>query len=251
MSSAEWKLRQAERDVEVILAAASALEPKAREVFPRNVPELLSAALPSLEVRRERDLTVELIVSILDRDYGIDERHLLAEDRSKAQLGGFLYADDNRVLVFAETKYGVGFERFTVAHEGGHLVKEYLPTLADPRQTSMFESAERPRFVAHRDPPEHLLADGRSTGEAEGLTEMLLGLKAKKEAYRREVIANSVAAELLAPFREVIRVASTLAGRDRVAAVSDKFGVSKKAAAVRLAELHLLESDDRLLSLFT
>lgn len=249
MRSVDWKFEQAEREIAPVIAAASALDPKFHEAFPRNVEELLAVPLPALALRRETNLTVSLVVSILDRDFNIDQRGLL--QAGDGQLGGFVYADDNRVVIFAETRFGVGFERFTIAHEGGHLIKEYLPRRVDRRQTSLFDAPADKAFLAHRDPHAHFLADGRSTGQAEGLRTQLLALKAVEEAYLREVIANSIGAELLAPFRLVRRLAGEVERpSDRVVAVAEQFGISRKAAAVRLGELGLGGGEDGSLSLF-
>lgn len=249
MSSAAWKFEQAEREVAPVLAAAASLDQSIYEVFPRNIEELLAVPLPSLALRREANLTVGSVVRALEKDFDVDQRALL--DGGDGALGGFVYADDHRVVIFAETRFGDGFERFTIAHEGGHLIKEYLPHRGDRRQTSLFDAPRAAAFFAHRDPPANFLADGRSTGQAEGLRSQLVALKTREDAYRREVIANSIGAELLSPFRLVRRVAAEVDGdRERVVAVAERFGISRKAAAVRLGELGLVGGEDGSLSLF-
>ncbi|HEY4223250.1 MAG TPA: ImmA/IrrE family metallo-endopeptidase [Myxococcota bacterium] len=195
---ADWKHKKAERDVAALLRAAARVDPRCVDEFPRPIIDLLAASLPALELHRERDLDVARIVAVLLRDHGIHARHLLRAGNQK--VAGFTYADKARVVIFVETKRGAAFERFTLAHEAGHIVHDLLPWSGRARSSRAIFGADH---------------DSLSEG-----------------------IANAIAAELLAPWREVERIAE--GGADDPALVDvvrDTFGLSKSAARIRVDEL--------------
>ncbi len=74
-------------------------------------------------------------------------------------------------------------------------------------------------------------------------------LRSDRKAWLREVVANACAAELLAPHREVGRLLASLPqGTDPQAAVQSHFGLPRRAAEVRLADLGLAQqTSDHLL----
>jgi hypothetical protein len=214
-----------------------AIDPSVSDTFPRPIEDILAAALPALEVHRVRSLDVKGIVAQLGDSYGIDERSLL--EGGNESLGGFTYADMHRALVFVEVKYGTDFENFTLAHEAGHIAKELLPRLAQRHQSDMF-AVPTGRLIAHRDPPE-VIFDAVGFYAAQPIEVRLRSMKAKAEAWTREVIANACAAELLAPWTAVQRVvAAAPPSSNLVELVSTTFGLSGRAARIRLVELGLL-----------
>lgn len=236
----EWKHQQAERDVEGLLRAAARHDPAVLDTFPRSIVDILSASLPAVDVITVNGLDTKAVVERLADAYAIDQRCLL--DDGNAPLGGFTYADKDRALIFVETSYGPEFETFTLAHEAGHIVKELLPRLGARGQGSLFGGP--PIFVAHRDPPEVLIDASAVEELALPLEERLRALKAKADAWLREVKANSCAAELLAPWRDVQRLARDAPEHaDLVELARERYGISRGAARVRLRELGLLGVD--------
>ena len=233
----DWKHQQAERDVLPLLKPALAIDPTVEDTFPRPIEDILAAALPALEVHRVRNLDVKGIVAQLGDDYGIDERALL--DDGNESLGGFTYGDMQRALVFVEVKYGTDFENFTLAHEAGHIAKELLPRLAQRHQGDMF-AAPASRLIAHRDPPE-VIFDAGGFDTTQPIEVRLRAMKVKAKAWKREVVANACAAELIAPWRAVQRVvAAAPPSSNLVELVSTTFALSGRAARIRLIELGLL-----------
>jgi hypothetical protein len=234
----EWKHRKAETEVEPLLARAARLDGSLVHTYPRQVKDILCATLPvAFESRHE--LTARVVVEVLGDVYAIDHRDLLAD--GDGPLAGYTFARGNTAIVFSDPQYGEGFERFTLAHEASHLAVEYLPLLAGARQAELFGGTGAPAFFARRDPPGHIFVGtaGRPTGTSD-MVHQYARLRADKNAWLREVVANACAAELLAPHREVSRVlASMVQGADARATIQSFFGLSRRAAEVRLADLGL------------
>jgi hypothetical protein len=234
----EWKHRKAETEVEPLLKRAARLDEGLIRSYPRPIKDIVCAVLPVAFESRPQ-LTVAKVVEILGDVYAIDHRDLLAD--GDGPLAGFTFAKGETAVIFSDPQYGEGFERFTIAHEAGHIAVEYLPLLAGARQAELFGGAKAPAFYARRDPPGHIFVGtaGKPTGTSD-LVQQYARLRADKNAWLREVVANACAAELIAPHREVGRLLASLPrGVDRRDAVQSFFGLSRRAAEVRLADLGL------------
>jgi hypothetical protein len=235
----DWKHKKAATEVEPLLKRAARLDPELVSTYPRPIKDIICAALP-VAFESHRRLTVGTVVQLLGDVYGVDRRDLLAD--GDGPLAGYTFGRGETGVIFSDPQYGQGFERFTVAHEAAHLAVEYLPALARSRQAELFGGAPAPAFYARRDPPGHIFV---GTGEAPSGTSDLVTeyarLRSDRRAWLREVVANACAAELLAPHREVSRLLTSLPqGADLQAAVQSHFGLSRRAAAVRLADLGLV-----------
>lgn len=151
----------------------------------------------------------------------------------RVPLAGYTYARGRTAVVFSNPQYGPEFERFTIAHEIGHLVAEFLPRM-ESRQGDLFAAPEEP-YLAQRDPPAHIfIGEQNIPGTTPGLEARLR----ERAHWLREVVANSCAAELLAPHRIVAEAVTNITSYDaRLVLVQTRFGVSKTAAAIRLDEL--------------
>jgi Zn-dependent peptidase ImmA (M78 family) len=235
---ADWKHRQAERDVAPLLEAAAAIDPAIVQVFPRPLVEILSASLPALQIYEVENLTGKEIRRTLKDQYGIELGQCRATTSSS--LAGFTYADFQGVIVFVETKHGKDVARFTLAHEAGHIVKEVLPRLAAKRAPRLFPDEP---FFSH-DEPLDVIASGAAVPIDLGNDDVVRALRAQRRGWMREVVANIVAAELLAPWREVEKIARAAdGGLEAVDVVRDCFGLSRRAATIRLAELQVLDGE--------
>jgi Zn-dependent peptidase ImmA (M78 family) len=209
MTAPLWKQEKAEADLEPLLRRVRAVSPGLLEEFPRNLNEILAAALPSLMVRRKDNLVGADVKAVLQKELDI-KCEFIKDDQ---QLSGLTFATDQFVAIFIDTQFGEEAARFTLAHEGGHLATEYIPHLE--------KGALAGARVLRADPLENLAA-----------TE-------SKKSPRREVVANACAAGLLAPIKAVQDV--TAAGPlDLVETVRLRFGLSHQAATIRLMELGLI-----------
>jgi hypothetical protein len=244
--TSNWRHRKAETDVEPLMKAAARLDPSLLTTFPRSITDILCAAVSAAFERHSR-LTARVVVQVLGDVYGVDHRDLLRD--GDGPLAGYSFARGEMAVVFSDPQYGDGFERFTIAHEASHIVVEYLPLLAKSRQPELFGGSGEPALYARRDPPGHMFGgNADQVGSATGVPEGYAELQADRSAWLREVIANACAAELLAPHREVGRYLSSLpADADRTAHMQSRFGLSRRAAEVRLSELGFLQaSSDQL-----
>ena len=230
-----WKHHKAEEEVASLLQRAAHVDPDLIQAFPRSVEDLLCAVLP-VSFESHSALDARTIVDVLGDVYGVDHRELLAD--GNPAFAGYTFARGERAVVFSDPRHGEGFERFTRAHEAGHLVVEYLPILARAGQTSLFGGEAAPATYARRDPVGHLfLGDGPAASGAVNRDDYLR-LRADQSAWLREVVANGFAAELLAPYRGVCELLVALPpDADSAEALRTRFGLSYRAAEVRLADL--------------
>jgi Zn-dependent peptidase ImmA (M78 family) len=178
-------------------------------------------------------LTAGHVVETLRGKYKVEHDALPDE---KEKLGGYFYGIGTRAFIFYETQHGEGFERFTIAHEAGHLFLEFVPMLAS-RQQSLFEVSAKPVMFAARDTPGQLLHALDSFHQADA---SLIAEHRRRKRDLREIKANGFAAELLAPFQAVQKVVDEHPNKDHehyVALLEQTFKLSRTAARVRLAEL--------------
>jgi len=235
----DWKHRNAEQEVDALLQAVARQDASLLDVFPRPVEDLLTTVF-AVAFESYRNLSGRAIVEILRSIYRIENDELL--ENGDAPLAGYTFARGDFAVIFSESSFGEDFERFTKAHEAGHLVIEYWPRVANSKQPTLFGVEPGPVLYARRDPRSHIFMSG-SEERSEGVSpDDYRRLRADHEAWLREVKANGFAAELLAPHREVRQVVAGLPfGVRRVAAVRSRFGLSRSAAEIRLAELGLLD----------
>jgi Zn-dependent peptidase ImmA (M78 family) len=244
----DWKHRKAEREVSALLDEVARQNPALLEVFPRALEDLLASAFP-VSFESCSGLKVSQIVEILQRRYQVDDDDLLVD--GDVPLAGYTFARGDFAVIFSDSGLGEEYERFTKAHEVGHLVIEYWPQLARSKQPTLFGGEPGPALYARRDPPGNIFVSEASPGLDESAMDHYRRLKADHRAWLREIKANGFAAELLAPYREVQKLVSNIApGQGRLEALRARFGISRRAAEIRLTELGLLTSSNPARSLF-
>jgi hypothetical protein len=152
------------------------------------------------------------------------------------ELFGFLYCAGARAFVFVDPSYGEACARFTLAHELGHLFLEYRPLFDRSATQGNLFAMPPPANFFRRDGAD-TLARAIDSGSASA-ADVLLAEKNAPPARLNEVIANAFAAELLAPVDEVQRTVSGAIGLDAyVERVEKKFGLSRRAATIRVLEI--------------
>lgn len=237
------------REVALVLRTVAAQDPDLAGKLPRPLKQVISLGC---DVRPEpinvcfepkEGLHASYVTRTLHDKFKVRDDSL--RDDATDTLGGYLYAAGTRAFIFYETGHGEGFERFTIAHEAGHLFRELVPLLATARQGSLFEAPAEPKVVAARDTPGHLLRALDEPLDGDG---SLLAEYQRHKAIVREKKADGFAAELLAPFGEVRRLVTqhpNLEPEHYVALLQERFKVSRKMARVRLAELSEDASSDQ------
>lgn len=124
-------------------------------------------------------------------------------------VSGMLVLREGRALIAVNEEHHINRQRFTIAHELGHL------KLHSGEATVFIDDQSRKTF--YRDPV-----------ASEGVDE-------------KEIEANAFAAELLMPERDVLRALDgeflDPADEERVRALAHDFGVSPQAMSVRLSTL--------------
>jgi Zn-dependent peptidase ImmA (M78 family) len=214
----EWKHRQSEKEVFPVVHSAFLCDKSIVTSFPRSINTILCCSFP-ISFESRKSLRTSMIMDILQDVYHVYDSGVM--DEGDIELAGYTFARGGYAIIFSDPQFGEGFERFTISHEAGHLITEYFPLIANSCASRIFEV---------RDPKEHFF----------GNTEQI------KE--KREVIANLCAAELLAPYKEVGRLFSELPSHlDPVDAVKDHFGLSRRAARIRLLDLGLISESSGLL----
>jgi Zn-dependent peptidase ImmA (M78 family) len=133
----------------------------------------------------------------------------------EGDISGLLYRDEGRKVIGVNALDGRARQRFTIAHEIGHL-------LLHPGHTVIIDKLVKVNFRATASMP-----------------------VARREEERE---ANEFAAELLMPERLVKAYASDIVGEsvlfskdDLVRALAQRFDVSPLAMEYRLVNLHLLD----------
>lgn len=205
--------------------------------FPRKVDSIARAAMPrtTVEFRSLSRLSDDLVREVLHHDYKrIGD---LGIEPSGDILMGRAVVLNDRCLVFSNPDFGVGTERFTQAHELGHLALDLRKQIPDVDQIPMFTTEAERVLTMPRDLP--------------GVIPMDDGPGAPRRLDPKEVYANLFAAEILMPRAAVReRVAGIDDERERLAAVMKGFGVSMTAARVRLTMVGLRDASDPEMTLF-
>jgi hypothetical protein len=230
VSQSSFRINAAVGEVRPLLDVLRVNAPTLLTEFPRPLEAVAKAGADkvSVHVVALEQLSTESIARHLRDEFRRRDARVV-EDADA--LHGFLYCEGFAAFVFVDPSYGEACARFTLAHELGHLVIEYWPRVAPAEQTSLFvgsAASAEPKFMACRDTMLELApALDRAT-------------PAQVRAGRalREVKANAFAAELLAPKDEVIRRVRNVRDRaERVQVVISSFGLSRRAAEIRVDEL--------------
>lgn len=203
--------------------------------FPRRIESLTRAALATTTVEfvSLSGLSDALIRDELRSRYRYQGEF---EDSREVLMGRVVVLKD-RCVVFSNPEFGPGTERFTKAHEVGHLALDLRTKITNGDQIPMFATEAERVISMPRDLPGVIPMDG-ATGRAVRLDD--------KERY-----ANLFAAEFLMPRADVRkRVAGIDAEGARVDAVMETCGVSVTAARVRLKEMKLYEPEVPAMTLF-
>jgi len=198
----ERKHRIAQSRVDEVLKDLRKLSPEFVEVFPRPLDDIIQLLYPVSMIEFE-DLTFHKIAAYLDK-IGIDYEW---PDYADEQLAGFILFRNGHGLIFTEKNGHPGFCRFTKAHELGHFWD--------------FRKKNKITFAC-RDVPRNI-----QNGDTASFDYV-------------EVRANQFAAELLMP-ADLMQEYATLPRNpeELVNEMTERFGVSRAAAKIRLKELGL------------
>jgi len=149
--------------------------------------------------------------------------HLGAEVRFESledKMSGFLIIKDNHSTIVINSEHHPNRQRFTLAHELGHLILHSNNKHQDALFVDKSLITKKARF--HRD-------ERSGTGE-----------------YKQEIEANRFAAELLMP-RQLLKEAIKEEGDELdflddhlIYKLASKFGVSEQALSIRLTDLNML-----------
>jgi Zn-dependent peptidase ImmA (M78 family) len=202
----ERKHRIAQSRVNEVLSDLHRLSPEFVDVFPRPLDDIIQLLYPVSMIEFEK-LTFRKIAAYLDA-VGIDYESFEYPDD---ELAGFILFKNGHGLIFTEKDGHPGFCRFTKAHELGHFWD--------------FRKKHKISFAC-RDVPRNI-----QSGEVMSFDYV-------------EVRANQFAAELLMP-ADLMQEYATLprdAG-DLIKEVSERFGVSRAAAKIRLKEFGAIEEN--------
>ena len=231
------------QEVAKVLARAAARERLLVQEFPRGVEDIITLASDvSVVFEPTEGLCAGFVVKRLWDLFKVRDEPL-AGDEGRL-FAGYVYAfkDGNRkiVIIFSDRQYGEPAHRFTLAHEAGHLFREFVRDIEVERQGALFGAPPAPKLMVARDPPGYVRRGLDAPAEdAAALTSEYKRRNRSPEGLR-EIKADGFAAELLAPFGEVQRVLRENPGRERdeyVDLLRARFGVSRTMARVRLAEL--------------
>jgi hypothetical protein len=161
--------------------------------------------------------------------------------RIKGPLSGLLLIDRKEIWVAQEeSERSPGRKRFTIAHEIGHYVLQYLrPRSSAPRLFGHHEPNVSTRYACR---VEDIEAPATSPMVADVKLEELIQARDEARRQRFEVEANYFAAELLMPaylVKEVVRQHGT-----DLPLLARTFDVSLSAIRCRLLSLGVLKASD-------
>lgn len=215
--------------------------------------EAIAVAFLDCQLIPLRDLSERTAFAYLERAYGIDTSMGVPPDPAPLAGGLFVTESGSHRWVFVEESEAAPRQRFTIAHEIGHLILHAEPDLERARAIgpSLFEQERAPSTLRafgrcstaavgaeERDPEASTSRASRATGTAH--TTQL------SQADLREIHANHFAAELLMPYEAVRRLIASAAGPTGVRTPADvarltgllaeRFDVSTEAAWKRLTK---------------
>jgi Zn-dependent peptidase ImmA (M78 family) len=202
----ERKHRIAQSRVNGVLRDLARLAPEFLDVFPRPLDDIIQLLYPISMIEFEK-LSFHTIATYLQK-IGIDYHF---DDNKDEVLAGFILFKNGHGLIFTEKNGNAGFCRFTKAHELGHYWD------FRKKQQLTFACRDLPNVIQKESGVDYT-----------------------------EVRANQFAAELLMP-AELMEQYAQLSGNeeDLINEVTERFGVSRAAARIRLKEFGVLERESQ------
>lgn len=205
--------------------------------FPRKIDTITLAAIPRppVEFRSVSALSENRVRAIMRSDY----RYYGPINRSDETLMGYIVAIRKGCVIFSNPDFGDRTERFTQAHEIGHLMRDLRVHIPHIDQLDLFKTEAEVALTMPRDLPGMIPMDGSGP----------MPRPPRKDL--REVYANLFAAEFLMPRAEVWRLAASVHDeQERVETLMETFLVSRTAARVRLKMLGFLDGEEPAMMLF-
>jgi hypothetical protein len=201
------KHRIAQSRVNEVLSDLHRLSPEFVHVFPRPLDDIIQLLYP-VSMIEFQELSFRKIAAYLDQ-IGIDYEW---PDYADEPLAGFILFKNRHGLIFTEKNGHPGFCRFTKAHELGHFWD--------------FRKKQKITFAC-RDVPRNI-----QSGEVVSFD-------------YAEVRANQFAAELLMP-ADLMQEYAALPrdSGELINEITERFGVSRAAAKIRLKEFGAIVEDD-------
>ncbi|MFO0646570.1 MAG: ImmA/IrrE family metallo-endopeptidase [Polyangiales bacterium] len=234
MSRSKNRFEVAEEQVGAFLGRIGPAKQKLLEWgFPRRVESITRAALAgtTVEFVSLPALSDALIRDELRSRY----RYRGSFEESREVLMGRVVVYGDRCVVFSNPDFGAGTERFTKAHEVGHLALDLRTKIPHVDQMTLLVTEAERVISMPRDLPGVIPMDGRVAAALDD-----------KERY-----ANLFAAEFLMPRADVrARVEGIEDEGARVDAVMATYGASVTAARVRLKEMRLFAAEVPAMTLF-
>jgi hypothetical protein len=215
--------------------------------------EALAVAFLDCELVSLPGLSERVALDYLERTYSVD---ITDESPSATPLAGSLFVTQtgSHRWIFVDAAESASRQRFTVAHEIGHLVLEAEPELARGRAAglSLFDqdvggkASAGPLLKFGRCPADVVGPDGDSGAGSATTTRPRKPPKPLSKDELREIHANHFAAELLMPYEGVRRLIATAVGVtgartesdvDRIVSlVAARFDVSLAAGRLRVTK---------------
>lgn len=231
------------QEVEKALAKAAARDRALVQEFPRPIEDLITLGSDvSVTFVPTEGLHAGFIARTLRDRFKIQDESL--NDDERLHLAGYTYAfkdNDRKIAVlFYDRQYGEPAQRFTLAHEAGHLFREFVRDLETEKQGTLFGASPAPKLMVARDPPGYVRRGFDASPEDAAALSAEYKRRNRSPEGLREIKADGFAAELLAPFGAVQQMLRENPGREReeyVELLRVRFHVSKTMARVRLAEL--------------
>ncbi len=236
------KHRIAQRQVSAYLQRLPREDRELLSLFPRSIEEIAPLVF-STTFESISGLTERRAAQVLRERHRWEGEVATSDDR----LLGLLVANDQRAVIFSNPDRGIASERFTRAHELGHLAIEHLPNLPHSEQQDLFDNVRRPVTISRRDDAYTIPMESEATLHPSP-TPDLGRVQGELEERHREARANLFACELLAPIKQVAEFAlpfldESHGGDDElVAAFMSGFGLSRRTATILLGDLQIIQS---------
>ena len=227
----------------MVLATAAAQDRAAAREFPRVIEDIITLGTDvNVNFVPTEGLHAGFIVQTLRDRFKIGDKDL--DDDDGRHFAGYTYAfkdgDRKIAIIFSDRQYGEPARRFTLAHEAGHLFREFVRDLDNEKQGKLFGPPSAPKLMVARDPLGYVRRGFDASPEDAAALSAEYKRRNLGPERLREIKADGFAAELLAPFSAVQQMLRENPGRERedyVELLRDRFHVSRTMARVRLAEL--------------
>jgi Zn-dependent peptidase ImmA (M78 family) len=232
--SAQFYVKRARSDVTLLRARLRALGLDLETSFPIDIDQIASLA-GDCEIVRISDLTENNAIRFLRAEYNLDTTNVAASDSS---LAGALCVAEGASLrwILIRSDDSPARQRFSVAHELGHLFVEVESTVRSPQSSFALiterraflrvfsrcsEASVEPSYSRERQPPAQL-----------------------SSAALSEIRAHHFAAEVLMPYDDLRTLIKSYVGsrgirtkiemQELTGRIVDRYGVSWRAARNRL-----------------